>query len=181
MLAACAVLLGCASAGLPDASTAALRPATVPPYQLSPGDKLAVKVFNEPDLTGEYQIDESGAIAYPLVGGIQAAGMTPDDFRAALVKRLQAGYVRNPRVTVDILNYQPINIIGEVRNAGQFPYRPGLSAKDIPAIAGGYTYRAKEDTIHVTRGAGKPIVVRLDEGHFAIMPGDTIKVPERFF
>jgi polysaccharide biosynthesis/export protein len=174
------------TSGAIDSATAALPATSALPgtaaYVLAPGDKLKVNVFNEPDLTGEFQIDEKGNIAFPLVGEIAAGGMALDDFRNSLVEHLRNGYVRQPRVTVGILNYRPINIIGEVRNAGQYPYRPGVSAQDIAAIAGGYTYRANQNTIYVTRGQdAKPVTVELDEGHYAILPGDTIRIPERYF
>jgi polysaccharide export outer membrane protein len=90
--------------------------------------------------------------------------------------------VRNPQITVDVLNYRPINIIGEVKSAGQYPYRPGMSARDVAAIAGGYTHRANEAVIHVTRGENKKqISVELDDGNFPILPGDNVRIPERYF
>lgn len=162
-----------------DDTTAALSGAA---YFLSPGDKLKIKVFDEPDLSGDFQIDEQGKIAFPLVGEIQASGVTLDQFRQSLIAQLQNGYVRSPRITADILNYRPVNIIGEVKNAGQFQYRPGISAQDAAAIAGGYTYRADTDTVYIIRGReGKPITVDLEDRNFEILPGDTVKVPERFF
>lgn len=165
---------------VPDGTTAAL-PGGVS-YFLAPGDKLKIKVFDEPELTGEFQIDENGNIAFPLVGDIKAGGLALDDFRLSLIAQLQSGYVRNPRVTMDILNYRPINIIGEVKNPGQFPYRPGMSAQDVAAIAGGYTYRANESTIYISRNSSKnSIPVKIDDGHYAILPGDNIRIPERFF
>jgi len=174
-LAACA-----ATSETRDGTTAAL-PGT-PAYILAPGDRLKIKVFDEPDLTGEFQIDENGKIAFPLAGEIPAAGLALDAFRAELTQQLQGGYVRNPRITIDILNYRPINIIGEVKNAGQFAYRPGISAHDIAAIAGGYTYRANQNMIYVSRNSSKnTITVDLNEDIFVIMPGDSIKIPERFF
>ena len=181
MLATVIALAACDTT--PDASegTTAALPGTSS-YVLAPGDKLKIKVFDEPDLTGEFQIDGNGNIAFPLVGDIQAGGFALDVFRTNLIEHLRNGYVRQPRVTIDILNYRPINIIGEVKNAGQYPYRPGISAQDAAAIAGGYTYRANESTLYIQRGFDqKPITVDLDEGRFLIMPGDTIKVPERFF
>ncbi len=151
-------------------------------YFLSPGDKVQIKVFDEPDLSGDFQIDEQGKIAFPLVGEIQASGLTLDQFRQSLIQQLQDGYVRTPRITAEILNYRPVNIIGEVKNAGQYQYRPGISAQDAAAIAGGYTYRADTGTIYVIRGReGKPITVDLEDRNFEILPGDTVKVPERFF
>lgn len=166
--------------GSHDDTTAAIPGAQA--YSLSPGDRLKIKVFDEAELTGEYQIDEIGNIAFPLVGAIRAGGMGLDQFRASLIQHLQNGYVRNPRVTIDILNYRPINIIGEVKNAGQYPYRPGISARDIGAIAGGYSYRADKDTIYIIRNSShEPMTVDIDKEHIEILPGDTIKIPERFF
>ncbi|MGF1620997.1 MAG: polysaccharide biosynthesis/export family protein [Rhodomicrobiaceae bacterium] len=107
-----------------DDTTAALSGSAA--YFLSPGDKLKIKVFDEPDLSGDFQIDEQGKIAFPLVGEIQASGLTLDQFRQSLIQQLQNGYVRTPRITADILNYRPVNIIGEVKNAGQYQYRPGI-------------------------------------------------------
>jgi polysaccharide export outer membrane protein len=164
-----------------DGGITAALPGTAA-YVLAPGDKVKINVFNEPDLTGEFQIDENGNIAFPLLGAIPAGGMVLDEFRLKLTEHLRNGYVRQPRVSVDIVNYRPINIIGEVRNAGQYAYRPGVSAQDIAAIAGGYTYRANQHKLYITRGQNqKQITVDLDEGRFLILPGDTIKIPERYF
>ncbi len=175
MLGACETSMGSSSD-----TTASLSGRTA--YFISTGDKLSIKVFDERDLTGEFQVDETGAIAFPLVGAIKASGLTLDEFRQNLIDRLKNGYVRNPRVTIDILNYRPINIIGEVRKAGQYEYRPGLSARDAIAIAGGYTYRANEDAIYIIRGNSDALLkVSLNESRFEILPGDTIKIPERFF
>ena len=168
------------SSGVLDASTAGLSGSAA--HHLSPGDKLKISVFNEPDLTGDYAIDENGNIAFPLVGELKAAGLGVDDFKANLVERLQGGFVRNPRVNIDVLNYRPINIIGEVKNAGQYPYRPGMTAQDVAAIAGGYTYRANENTLHVTRGTNKTqITVDLRKQNINIFPGDSVKISERYF
>jgi protein involved in polysaccharide export with SLBB domain len=99
-----------------------------------------------------------------------------------LVARLEGGFVRNPRINIDVLNYQPVNILGEVKNAGQYPYRPGMTSQDVAAIAGGYSYRANESVIEITRGANKKqITVDLDSGRVPILPGDSIRVPERYF
>ncbi len=161
------------------------RTATIPDgtaYALAPGDQLKINVFDEPDLSGQFQVDENGNIAFPLVGDIHAGGLSQGEFRLSLIDDLKNGYVRKPRVTVDVLNYRPINIIGEVKNAGQYPYRPGITARDIPAIAGGYTYRANEHTLYISRGLKKrAVTIDLDKDHVSILPGDTIEIPERFF
>jgi polysaccharide export outer membrane protein len=176
------VLTACGiSSGAIDSSTAALSGSSTA-HHLAPGDKLKISVFNEPDLTGDFAIDENGNIAFPLVGALKAAGLGVDELKTNLVEKLQGGFVRNPRVNIDVLTYRPINIIGEVKSAGQYPYRPGMTAQDVAAIAGGYTYRANENTLHVTRGSNKDqITVDLREKNIAIFPGDSIKISERYF
>lgn len=181
MILAVAALAACGSAPIAlDSSTSALTDAAA--HQLTPGDKLKISVFNEPDLTGEFAIGENGNIAFPLVGELKAAGLGVDDFKTQLTQKLQGGFVRNPRVNVDVLNYRPINVIGEVKNAGQYPYRPGMTAQDVSAIAGGYTYRANENKLYITRGSSKTqVTVELDKGNIPIFPGDSIRIPERYF
>jgi len=151
-------------------------------YQLAPGDKVKVTVFNEQDLTGEFSVNESGNVAFPLAGEIPASGKTVPQFKADVTKTLNGRYVRNPKVSVEVVNYRPFNVIGEVRNAGQFPYRPGLSMQDAVAMAGGYTYRANTRQIYVRRaGSGGESSINPDEQPVAVMPGDNIRIPERYF
>jgi polysaccharide export outer membrane protein len=164
-----------------DDSTAALPLSSG--YRLAPGDKLKVNVFNEADLSGEYQVSDDGRIAFPLIGEVRASGLTAEEFRQNLIDALRNGFVRNPRVTVEIANYRPINVIGEVRNAGQYAYRPGISLKDAIAMAGGYTYRANTGTAYVTRATGgESIAIDLKaKDGTSVLPGDNIRVPERYF
>jgi len=151
-------------------------------YRLSAGDKLKVTVFNEADLTGEFQVNERGNIAFPLVGEVQAVNSTPDEFQQRLTTRLRGKYVKNPRVSVEMTNYRPVNVLGEVRNAGQIQYRPGLTIQDAVALAGGFTYRANTRTVYVRRAdANGEISVNTDGEKVPILPGDNIRVPERFF
>lgn len=166
--------------GASDGPTAALSQANI--YRLAAGDKLKVTVYNEPDLTGEFQVNDGGTIAFPLIGEVRASGVTVDEFRGQLIQSLQNGFVRNPRVTVDIANYRPINIIGEVRNAGQYPYRPGISVQDAIAMAGGYTYRANNSVVYLTRASGsEQITLNSKKEETPVLPGDSIRVPERYF
>lgn len=151
-------------------------------YRLSPGDKVKVTVFNEADLTGEFQINEAGNIAFPLVGEVPASGKSIPEFKADLVRTLRGRFVKNPKVSAEVANYRPFNVIGEVRNSGQFPYRPGLSMQDAVAMAGGYTYRANTRQIYVRRAdAGGESSVNTDDRPVPVMPGDNIRVPERYF
>lgn len=165
-----------------DEPTAALG--QVNAYKLAPGDKLKVNVFNETDLSGEYQITDRGDIAFPLVGEIQAAGLSAEELRVSLTNALRKGFVRSPSVTVEVVNYRPINVVGEVRNAGQYAYRPGISIHDAIAMAGGYTYRANPGVVYVTRGGGSAEQVEVDlkrKDEMQVLPGDNIRIPERYF
>jgi polysaccharide export outer membrane protein len=151
-------------------------------YRLARGDKLKVVVFNEPDLTGEFQVGDTGNVAYPLIGDVPAAGISVQEFQQQLTTRLRGQYVKKPRVSVEVVNYRPFNVFGEVRNSGQYPFRPGLSVQDAVAMAGGFTYRANTRTAYVRRAeAGGEITVAMDGARVPIQPGDDIRVPERYF
>ena len=151
-------------------------------YRLSPGDKVKVTVFNEEDLTGEFQVNESGNVAFPLAGEVPAAGKSMPEFKAVLTQTLRGRYVRNPKVSVEVANYRPFNVVGEVRNAGQFSYRPGMTMRDAVAMAGGYTYRANTRLLYVRRAdAGGESRVNPDESQVPVLPGDNIRIPERYF
>ena len=151
-------------------------------YRLGPGDKVKVTVFNEPDLTGEYQVSDTGNIALPLVGAIPAAGASAKELQERLARRLGGGYVRSPRVTVDVTSYRPFNVFGEVKTAGQFAYRPGLTVQDAVAMAGGFTYRANSHTAYIRRAEARgEQTIQLDTERVPVMPGDSIRVPERYF
>jgi polysaccharide export outer membrane protein len=175
------VLCACGSVGhIAEEPTSALPELSA--YRLSPGDKLKVNVFNETDLTGEYQVSEQGTIAFPLIGEVKAGGYSVEQFRQNLVETLQNGFVRNPRVSIEVSNYRPFNVVGEVRNAGQYAYRPGISVQDAIAIAGGYTYRANTSVVYVTRNTSEQITVDLKKNdETRVLPGDNLRIPERYF
>ena len=94
---------------------------------LASGDKIKVVVFREEQLSGEFEIDGNGRISLPLIGAIQAAGKSTAEVEAQITARLKAGYVRDPKVSVLISNFRPIYILGEVKNAGEYPYKSGLN------------------------------------------------------
>ncbi len=151
-------------------------------YRLTPGDKIKVTVFNEADLTGEFQVNESGSVAFPLTGEVAAAGKSVPEFKAELVRTLRGRFVKNPKVSVEVANYRPFNVVGEVKNSGQFQYRPGLSMQDAVAMAGGYTYRANTRLLYVRRAdAGGESSINPDERQVPVLPGDNIRIPERYF
>ena len=151
-------------------------------YILGSGDRLKITVFGEADLSGEYEIDGVGVVAFPLIGEVRAAGGTARALEGRIVKKLQGGFLKNPTVSIEILTYRPFFILGEVRRPGSYPYKNGLTVLNAVAMAGGYTYRAKSNRWVVTRsGSTKYQDREIETGNFQVLPGDTIVVPERFF
>lgn len=149
-------------------------------YRLGSGDKLRVIVFGEDDLSGEFDVTGSGMVSLPLIGQVRAQGLTVDEFETAIRKKLLDGYLKNPRVSVEVLNYRPFYIIGEVNEPGQYPYTSGMSVLNAVAVAGGYTYRANEDRVYITRGDGDEQAYAAEQS-IKVLPGDVVRVPERFF
>lgn len=149
-------------------------------YRLGSGDKLRVIVFGEPDLSGEFDVSGSGKVALPLIGQVEAEGLTLSQFEAAMIAKLMEGYLNNPRVSVEVMNYRPFYIYGEVGNPGQYPYTNGMTVLNAIAVAGGYTYRANTSQIYITRGDGAEQTYPASQA-VKVLPGDVVRVPERFF
>lgn len=184
-LAGLLVLGGCGGGGaLPE--QAAVVPqvsATGEPlgYTLGTGDRVRVTVFGEPDLSGEFEVDATGKISMPLVGDIKIGGLPLRESERIVAQTLSQGYLANPRVNVEVLNYRPFYIIGEVNSPGSYPYVNGMSVLTAVALAGGYTYRAKEDRMVITRATDPQRREVRAAPDTLVLPGDIIRVPERLF
>lgn len=154
---------------------------SVAAYRLGSGDKISVSVFGEADLSGEFLVGDNGRVDLPLIGAVQARGQSVTQFQNAVVKRYSGGYLKDPKISVSVLNYRPFFIQGEVGKGGEYPYKAGLTIQDAVAIAGGYTYRANTGKAFVRRaGQDREVEVQTSQ-RVAISPGDIIRVPERFF
>ncbi len=162
---------------LPVSTTSA---GSVSDYLLGTGDKLRVIVFGEQDLSGEFDITGAGKVSLPLIGQVQAAGLTLDQFEKEVAGNLADGYLTNPKVSVEVLNYRPFYIIGEVDKPGQYPYTNGMTILNAVAVGGGYTYRANTDSVYITRGDGEEAKYPANQA-VRVLPGDVVRVPERFF
>lgn len=163
------------------AAAFAEQPGSDSSYRVGAGDKVQISVFNQNDLSGQYTIDGSGRFSMPLIGNVQASGLTVPELEKLLISRLKPDYLVNPRITVEVLNYRPFYILGEVKEPASYPYVDGMTYLNAVAIAGGFTYRAKKDYAFVKRG-GSPneqeIRVKMDD---LVLPGDIIRIDERFF
>ena len=151
------------------------------PYTLDSGDKLRIVVFGQDTLSNNYTVDAQGAVSLPLVGAVEARGLTTSQLGSAIAGRLRSGYVRDPSVAVEIETYRPFFVLGEVTFPGQYPYVPNMTVENAIAIAGGFTPRASKDKVTITRkvqGAPSRFVLPL---RYPLRPGDTIEVSERWF
>jgi protein involved in polysaccharide export with SLBB domain len=150
-------------------------------YRLGPGDALRVTVFRHEDLSGEFEMDGEGYFSMPLVGEILGGGRTARQLENEIEIALKSqGYLVDPQVSIEVLNYRPFYIIGEVRNPGSFEYVNGMTVINAVALAGGFTYRADQDDIIISRGGsnGPKVEAMLDT---EVLPGDIVEVTERFF
>jgi len=151
------------------------------PYRLGPGDRLRITVFEQDSLTNTYNVDPSGYIAFPLIGAVPARGHTLQEMEGAIASRLRQGYLRDPDVSVEIEQYRPVFVMGEVGAAGQYSYVPGLTVQKAVAMAGGYTPRANQTSVDVTRDINGKVITGRVSTTDPLLPGDTIYVRERYF
>lgn len=177
ILAIAAVILLAACTSRPQMVAVADTNAQSSHYRLGSGDKVKINVFGDESLSGEHQVDGNGTFNFPLVGNVKAAGLTSTELEQSLRSHLNE-YLHDPRVSVEVEGYRPFYIVGEVKNPGSYPYVDGMTVINAVAIAGGFTYRAKENEFDIQRkdnqslGAGQVTKV---------LPGDVIVVRERFF
>jgi protein involved in polysaccharide export with SLBB domain len=174
--------LGQSVTGLPTETEIHRRPAGVEEiYKLDAGDKLRITVFGEPDLGGEYFVDGSGDVRLPLIGQIQVAGATLLEFERRAKAKLESGYLKNARVSAEVINYRPFYILGQVNKPGEYEFVNGLNVLTAIALAGGYTYRASEQNVFIRRkGSDKEEAAPANQAT-KVFPGDIIRVRERFF
>ena len=157
-------------------------PAHAADYKLGAGDKVRVVVLADPDFSGEYEIDASGNMSVRMIGRISVLGMTPAQLEAELVQRYSAGgYLRNPKLTVELISARPFFVLGEVLKPGSYSYIAGLTVAQAVAIAGGYTRRASTSRIKIKRFGSKAGTEDSVTEDSTVDPGDIIRVPERFF
>lgn len=153
-------------------------------YRLGSGDKVRITVYNEETLSGEYEVDGSGTLALQLIGSIPVLGKSIPEVTAIIVEKLKGGYLQNPSVAIEVLNYRPFYVLGEVKQPGKYPYVSGMTVLNAIALAGGYTYRGrsgKNSWVRVIRASDASKTEQRVGTDAIISPGDIIRVPERIF
>src|SRR5262249_29578668 len=98
------------------------QPALEQPYLLDAGDRLRITGFGQDGATNSYLGDAAGNVTLPLVGTLPARGLTPSQLTNRLGERLRQGYIREPKVAIEVEAYRPFFIHGEVGNPGQYAY-----------------------------------------------------------
>ncbi len=151
------------------------------PYRLASGDRLRVIVFGQDNLTNSFSVGPAGNISMPLIGLVHAQGMTTAELTGSLEAKLRGGYLRDPKVSVEVEAFRPFFVLGEVTTSGQYPFVNGMTAQTAVAIAGGFSPRGYQGSVDITRDIdGRPTTASVPLT-FPIRPGDTVTVRERFF
>lgn len=151
------------------------------PYRLASGDRLRIIVFGQDNLSNIYAVDGSGRISMPLIDTVEAQGRTTQQLERAIEGKLRGGFLREPKVSVEVDTYRPFFVLGEVTNSGQFPYVHGMTVQTAVAIAGGFTPRGQRNFAEVTRQIDGQLVTASVPITNPVQPGDTIVIKERWF
>jgi polysaccharide export outer membrane protein len=151
------------------------------PYVLNSGDKMRILVYGQETLSNIYSVDGAGTISMPLVGSVKAAGLTTAALERDIAARLRNGFIREPNVSIEIEQYRPFYVLGEVTQSGQYPYVSGMTAQTAVAIAGGFSPRAVRDGVEISRQIDARVVTGFVPLTYPLRPGDTINVKERWF
>jgi len=155
--------------------------AAVADYRFGIADKVRLTVYNEPTLSGEFTVGSNGMLSLPLVGDLAVRGKSTSEVIKMVTTMLADGYLRDPRVSIDVLTYRPFFILGEVTKPGEYPYSNGLTVMNAVATASGFSYRASKQTVFIKR-AGETVEKRYDlVPDLEVQPGDTIRIAERYF
>lgn len=150
-------------------------------YRVGAGDKLAVRVVGEQDLTGEFIVDATGVMSMPYVQSVPVAGLNTGQIESLIEQKLKAGYLRDPKVSVQAVSLRPFYIMGEVSSGGNFAYHPGMTAQNAIAIAGGYGARADKNEVLITRRTANGTTTSKVPVTTQVYPGDIVYVRERWF
>ena len=171
----------------PESDLPMLPPPTNTTYQLGPGDQVRVITFDVPQLTNTFTVGDDGSISFPLVGTVAAGGLTSKSLSSEISSELiHKNLMPNPSVSVEIAQYRPISVLGEVNKPGQYPYQPGMTMLGAVALAGGFTYRAVTSYATDIRaqgpeGSGGGTIKGRIEGGTRLEPGDVVTILERYF
>ncbi len=174
----CIAIVGCAPMSVNSTTPV---PHDTGDYTLGVGDTVRINVYGQEEMSQEYTVEPDGVISLPLAGTVGAAGYSAREIEQAIVTKLHPDYMVNPKVSVEVIGFRSMYVLGEVQQPGKYEYVPNMTVMQAVAIAGGYTYRAAENSAEVTRhvkGALKTFTV---DDKTMLKPGDTILIKRRWF
>ena len=197
------ILLLAAASSLPACSDP--PPSKYPTQQISiedtklgPRDLFEVHVFQQADLTGQFEVSPECTITYPLIGVLEVCGLSPPEIEKKIKDGLLDGYLKNPQVSVVIKEFRSktLSVFGQVKKPGTLPYTVGMTVVEAISQAGGFNEMARKNAVNVTRvqhdkstksSSKKSYTVPVDSigqgtaSNFYVRPGDVIFVPRRIF
>jgi len=163
------------------AETSLPQSASLQDYHLGPNDRISLSVYGEDEISREYVISPTGMNSVPLIGEVEAKGLTVEQLRGEIQRRLAAGFVNNPTISLMITGYRNFYILGEVGRPGEYAYTVGLTVTQAVAEAAGFTYRAAKRYVYIRHeGETEEKKVQLSPD-MKVLPGDTIRFGERYF
>lgn len=184
----CVVITGLTLAGCSTSAPTVspeLMMANVSEYRLNTGDQIKVIVFGEDDLSGTYTIDGMGRVALPLIGDVIIRDKTVGEAEARIIENYSRDYLKDPKVTVQVAQYRPFYILGEVKQPGSYPYVDSMTILNAVVLGGGFTYRADKHDIEIKRMVksqkGNTTLVFKSTFDTPVLPGDIIEIDERLF
>lgn len=151
-------------------------------YRLGVGDVISIRIYGgeEEIRLDRVRVNDPGVITFQF-GEFTALGKTTRELEAAMVKSMKGGFLVNPRVWINIDEYRPFFVQGQVRRAGAFPFQPGLNVNKAVAVAGGFSDQASRQKIYLIRDQDRTNTQWHVDVNAPVGPGDTIIVEESFF
>lgn len=150
-------------------------------YRLGSGDEIKVTVYGEPDLSGPFTVDGDGQITMSLIGQVTIGKMTLSEASETLQGKLRDGWLKDPKVAIELVKGRPYYILGEVNKPGEYPFSSGLTVMNAIASAGDFTYRADRNRILI-KSVDSPVEREVElTPTTPVRPGDTIRIRERLF
>ncbi len=167
------------SAALPAQSTSSTPTLAAKPAVLRPGDLVRLKIWREPDLSGDFQVSETGEVVLPKIGPYRVTDLSPDSLKRSLLDAYSV-YLRNPSIEITML--RRVQVLGAVRNPGLYPVDPTMTLADVLASAGGSTPQGNTKKFELRRD-GQRIAASINSAtrvaDTPLLSGDQVFVPER--
>jgi polysaccharide biosynthesis/export protein len=163
----------------PAPTTVALAGTRVDTASLRPGDVLRLKIWREPDLSGDFAVDETGHAILPRLGATAVSGTPADQLKLRLTTEYQK-YLNNP--SIEVIPLRRISILGSVRNPGMYPVDPSITLGEAPNVAGGAMPESRRNMLELRRNGTTRQVDLRKQPNLASLPlssGDQVYVPEK--